>query len=939
MSKQIGYFDGCCWYKLILLVVMIKLSKLPISCEAAADLPGRGGFGSPPSFYSGLSSDSTDGIDSKYEPSTEDLFPDYDSSSLLDDDFYKDLKSNLDEFHRQDDEDFDWKDSISGSGYGTTFDSASNSLDGDFDSASSSDTSPLRKEDLYAAYNELHNLAQDYNKGFDAPAVVVVGHQSSGKSALIEALMGFQFNQVGGGTKTRRPIALRMQYNPKYSTPRCYLVGEDNVEREMSLPEIQEFIERENRRLERDPIRSFESREINIRMEYRHCPNLILIDTPGLILAPKVPKGRPGSAAVSQQRALQASAKEAERLVIEKLSCPDYIILCVEDTADWKHGSTREVVQHADPDLSRTVIVNTKFDTKLPQFGTPSDLEDFLSAGILDRLSPTKLGGPYFTSVPSGRVSRSQSYNPESMYDSDLDFVNACAETEATDRAVVHQKIRRMGKQGEIAFMSLSKRIGLSNLRGFLEKKVDECYRRNVAKIIPMLHTEYANCERRLHQCERELADLSIERLKAGADRFCDEFCVALRKVIQGSVIAPASLFGETLSQESQAGGSFHSVQNSPMSVSDRTWERLIREEVGHQDHRLYGGAQYHRTLREFNLATKCLRLPTITEDEIANAAGMGTTHDGVNFLHAACVIALEKARVSFEPLLEALRFRVMHVMGRLCPVTEYMLRETKEQYKISAHKFFDEQAGKETPQGPPDTVNRATDIAQNPQFRQLVRQIFLNFVQKCSDNALSKCRDDLAAITRYVTWNLDDRSSGALQRSLPDKTDLISIYQVAVKASSNSRGDDNDGRDDELIPSEKALKPIADDQRDYFNLLQLLEEATCARDANRTNVVVGSLVQYIVSQWRESFGRQVTMKFNCYFMLPLLEDFHKFMRRELQNIYDGQDDNICEVFDLAAARRALQVHRQELVNECVANKRLQEKFNSLANMMRNQPQ
>jgi hypothetical protein len=31
---------------------------------------------------------------------------------------------------------------------------------------------------------------------------------------LIEALMGFQFNQVGGGTKTRRPMALRMQYNP-----------------------------------------------------------------------------------------------------------------------------------------------------------------------------------------------------------------------------------------------------------------------------------------------------------------------------------------------------------------------------------------------------------------------------------------------------------------------------------------------------------------------------------------------------------------------------------------------------------------------------------------------------------------------------------------------------------------------------------------------------
>ena len=52
------------------------------------------------------------------------------------------------------------------------------------------------KELLYEAYNLLHTLAQDFQKPFDAPAVIVVGHQTSGKSALIEALMGFQFNQV-----------------------------------------------------------------------------------------------------------------------------------------------------------------------------------------------------------------------------------------------------------------------------------------------------------------------------------------------------------------------------------------------------------------------------------------------------------------------------------------------------------------------------------------------------------------------------------------------------------------------------------------------------------------------------------------------------------------------------------------------------------------------
>jgi predicted ATPase len=100
----------------------------------------------------------------------------------------------------------------------------------------------------------------------------VVGHQTSGKSALIEALMGFQFNQVGGGTKTRRPVALRMQYNPTCTQPRCFLTLENGKEEQRSLVDIQQYIEEENKRLEKDSTRCFDQREINIRMEYKYCP-------------------------------------------------------------------------------------------------------------------------------------------------------------------------------------------------------------------------------------------------------------------------------------------------------------------------------------------------------------------------------------------------------------------------------------------------------------------------------------------------------------------------------------------------------------------------------------------------------------------------------------------------------------------------------------------
>lgn len=382
--------------------------------------------------------------------------------------------------------------------------------------------------------------------------------------------MGFQFNQVGGGTKTRRPIALRMQYNPQCEQPKCFLQGDDGVERAKTLSEIQDYIESENIRLERDPVRCFESHEINIRMEYKYCPNMILIDTPGLIAAPRLPRERKGSVSINtQHRALLKSAREAERLVVNKMRCPDYIILCVEDTMDWKHGATREIVQKADPDLSRTVIVNTKLDTKIPQFGTPSDVGDFLKAEVIDRISPHKLGGPFFTSVPSVRVVR-PSYDVDNseidedyILQNDEEFVSACFENEESDRAVILQRLKKYSsvelknKKRMLEVNSFLPRIGISRLRDFLEKKVDECYRRNVAKIVPLLQAEHVTSKRKLKACEKELDAISIDRLKAGADTFCEEFCKAVKDSIEGNVISPPSVFGETLDHENSVVGSF----------------------------------------------------------------------------------------------------------------------------------------------------------------------------------------------------------------------------------------------------------------------------------------------------------------------------------------------------------------------------------------------
>ena len=72
-----------------------------------------------------------------------------------------------------------------------------------------------------------------------------------------------------------------------------------------------------------------------------------------------------------------------------------------------------------------------------------------------------------------------------------------------------------------------------------------------------MLRSEYISAEKRLKACERELEALSLDRLKSGADAFCDEFCQCLRKTLKGSIVAPVETFGETLDQEYSLAGSF----------------------------------------------------------------------------------------------------------------------------------------------------------------------------------------------------------------------------------------------------------------------------------------------------------------------------------------------------------------------------------------------
>nr|XP_034916460.1 dynamin-like protein ARC5 [Populus alba]XP_034916461.1 dynamin-like protein ARC5 [Populus alba]XP_034916462.1 dynamin-like protein ARC5 [Populus alba]TKS11891.1 hypothetical protein D5086_0000069120 [Populus alba] len=729
---------------------------------------------------------------------------------------------------------------------------------------------------LYEAYNELHGLAQELKTPFDAPAVLVVGHQTDGKSALVEGLMGFQFNHVGGGTKTRRPITLHMKYDPECEVPTCHLVSDDDPSfaQEKSLHEIQAYIESENMRLEKESFQ-FSAKEIIIRVEYKHCPNLTIIDTPGLI-APA-----PGR----KNQALQSQGRAVESLVRAKMQHKEFIILCLEDCSDWSNATTRRVVMQIDPELSRTIVVSTKLDTRIPQFACSSDVEVFLSppAHTLDGFI---LGdSPFFTSVPSGRVGSGH----DSVYSSNDEFKQAISLREVEDIASLEEKLCRPLSMQE------RNRIGVSKLRSFLEELLQKRYMDSVPLIIPLLEKEYRTATRKLNEINKELSTLDEVKLKEKGRKFHDLFITKLSLLLKGTVVAPPDKFGETLQDERSNGGAFVGTDGLQFPL------KLIPN----AGMRLYGGAQYHRAMAEFRFVVGGTKCPQITREEIVNACGVEDIHDGTNYSRTACVIAVAKARDTFEPFLHQLGCRLLYVLKRLLPISVYLLQKDGEY--LSGHDVF----------------------------LKRVDSAFSNFAESTERACREKCMEDLESTTRYVTWSLHNKnraglrqfldSFGGTEQSAMGVNPISASLESSMVSAASEKHDNRPRADVKLSHLASGIDSSSAVQTTETRLADLLDKTLWNRRlAPSSERIVYGLVQQIFHGIREYFLASAELKFNCFLLMPVVDKLPALLLQDLESAFVDDLDN---VFDITNLRHSFSQRKLETEMDLKRIKRLKEKF------------
>ncbi|XP_017261432.1 dynamin-1-like protein isoform X3 [Kryptolebias marmoratus] len=224
------------------------------------------------------------------------------------------------------------------------------------------------------------------------PQIVVVGTQSSGKSSVLESLVGRDILPRGTGIVTRRPLILQLVHidpedrrktseeNDSKKNGRLYkgIDGEEwgkflHTKNKIytDFEEIRQEIETETERITGNN-KGICDEPIHLKIFSPHVVNLTLVDLPGIT---KVPVG-------DQPKDIEIQIRE---LILKFIANPNSIILAVTAAnTDMATSEALKVAREVDPDGRRTLAVVTKLD--LMDAGT--DAMDVL----MGRVIPVKLG-------------------------------------------------------------------------------------------------------------------------------------------------------------------------------------------------------------------------------------------------------------------------------------------------------------------------------------------------------------------------------------------------------------------------------------------------------------------------------------------------------------------------------------------------------------------
>ncbi|GLB40563.1 putative TRAFAC class dynamin-like GTPase superfamily, dynamin Fzo YdjA family protein [Lyophyllum shimeji] len=200
-------------------------------------------------------------------------------------------------------------------------------------------------------------LSIDQSDALKLPSIVVIGSQSSGKSSVLEAIVGHEFLPKGNNMVTRRPIELTLIHTPPQNGQTPVEYGEFpglGLGKITNFADIQRILTDLNLAVPTSDAVSNEP--IDLRIHSPNVPDLTLIDLPGYV---------------------QLSSLDQPETLKEKIAalCDKYIrepniilAVCAADV-DLANSPALRASRKVDPLGLRTIGVITKMDLVPPEQG------------------------------------------------------------------------------------------------------------------------------------------------------------------------------------------------------------------------------------------------------------------------------------------------------------------------------------------------------------------------------------------------------------------------------------------------------------------------------------------------------------------------------------------------------------------------------------------
>ncbi|KAJ3697690.1 hypothetical protein LUZ61_001395 [Rhynchospora tenuis] len=376
------------------------------------------------------------------------------------------------------------------------------------------------------------------------PSVAVVGGQSSGKSSVLESVVGRDFLPRGSGIVTRRPLVLQLHQTTG---------GQDYAEflhaprkRFTDFAAVRREIEAETDRIT-GKTKAISNMPIHLSVYSPNVVNLTLIDLPGLTKV--AVEGQP-----------ESIVQDIENMVRSYVEKPNCIILAISPAnQDIATSDAIKLAREVDPTGERTFGVVTKLD--LMDQGT----------NALDVLE----GRSYRLQHPwVGIVNRSQAEINKNV-----------------DMMAARQKEREYF-QNSPDYSHLSHKMGAEYLAKLLSKHLEQVIRARIPSIIAMINKTIDELEAELDRMGRPIGGDQGAQLYTILD-MCRAFDRIFKEHLEGGRPGGDKIYGVFDNQLPAA------LKKLPFDrhLSLNNVKRVISEADGYQPHLIAPEQGYRRLI------------------------------------------------------------------------------------------------------------------------------------------------------------------------------------------------------------------------------------------------------------------------------------------------------------------------------------------------------